>query len=201
MKGKKRKPEVLLQDIFKAFKPSLLLYEISKKNVYKQAMYCREMKRYFSLKNNRSDMINYNPPTIGQFFLTKPFTNLSWKDAEKMLFNFMEIRKFRNKRKKIVPKIKPYEYNNYNQGAVETGQRLWPLPLKKYQEIADRIWTEAGQPKFGKHIIDGAVFGSPITRRDPRYGHWSHILERKVGVFIAMNEKQNRFLKIGIFDH
>lgn len=78
----KRKPEVLLQDVFKALKPSLVILSTD------------------GIAFDYQQIIKLN-----FFHKTKPITGITKKEAEDLWESYLAIRKFREERK--APTIKP----------------------------------------------------------------------------------------------
>lgn len=133
--ARERKPEVLLEDVFKSLKPALLYYKAGKKDDYSIAMLDYALK------------IKVRLPKV--FHLTKPFTGITKKDAENLFDSYWKIKRFRRKRKKVEKPCK--------------GERLFPLSPEKYQEVAYRIYRRNGQPTFGIRRVDKVIFGDPVT--------------------------------------
>jgi hypothetical protein len=160
---KKRKPEVLLQDVFKAVKPTILLLSIETKNSRWDSNRLAKMQEI-----KRLDAYNF-------FHLTKPFTGLTKKEAKDLWKEWENIKKHREERK----------YKNKIQFTGNPG-RIWPLPSSKYKEIAMRIWERAGRPTFGRHRLDEIVFGDATTLSSNYVNGKSYsnqvIITRTVGV-------------------
>jgi len=133
----KRKPEVLLQDVFRYLKPALVFHQGGKT-------------KGFEILEEKILKMNYDKNC---FYLTKPFTGISRKEAAFLFESYLEIRKFR--------------YNNkFNQEKImfkTNPKRLWPLPYDAYTKLAQKIYKMMGKPNFGIRRIDNIIFGDPVT--------------------------------------
>jgi len=160
---KKRKPEVLLQDVFKAIKPTIVFLSMETKKPRLELVKLIEMQ-----KTKRYDLYNF-------FHLTKPFTGLTKKEAKDLWEEWQNIRTHRKER----------QYKNKIK-FTRNPRRIWPLPLSKYIEVAERIYTREGRPKFGRIRFDKLVFGDPLTLSSNYVNGKSYsnqvIITRTVGV-------------------
>jgi hypothetical protein len=190
---KKRKPEVLLSDVFKAMKPSRVYHFIGNKAYTTQYRERLVEDLENKLKGARQRPHNWYPEFTGMFFFTKPITGLTKKDAEKMFDSYASIRWLRNKRLDRTPMIintlPKLLHDIWDRAWAVNMDRLWPLPFEKYQEIAKKIYEKRGAPKFYKSRLDKIVFGRPETQ----YNYKKHILEKRtVGVEILRNKEKGK---------
>jgi hypothetical protein len=83
-------------------------------------------------------------------------------------------------------------YRKYNKLCDEmNNMRLFPLPLKKYNEFVVEMYERKRRPKFGKKIISGVYFQAPVTKYYRSRWGVGTLKYRYVGVQIVSPDSKN----------
>ena len=193
----KRKPEVLLSDVFKHVKAAYLLKSLEQSlspkdkaimDIYQRDKFkIKELDHRFWYKtgskhSNGKELSSYisNEIYIGILLKwAKPFVKINHKELAKLIDSYNAIKFFRKNQKYVQPNsIQLHFYGSHNK------KRIFPLPEYKYHNIANKIYLKMGCPKRKFKIISDVKMGKPEIKTNGQYGYHRVIHSRTVGVQI-----------------
>jgi len=170
----KRKPEVLLQDVFKYKKPALLMLSINNPTT-----------KPLEQKN--------------WFYLTKPFTGINRKEATFLFESYLEIRKFRAKNKNNPEKITfktnperlwPLPYDVYHKLAQKIYKRMGH-PTFGIRRI-DRVIFGDPVTTFSNYV-KGKAYSAPVIINRSLGVHPIKYATNKICLFVFIDvDAENR---------
>jgi hypothetical protein len=108
-------------------------------------------------------------------------TGATKKETSKLLHDLQVIRLHRTMRRAVCNTVPKFWVTD----DLNDSERLYPLPLEKYQEFAEKMYLKRGCPTFGFRKISGVVVGKGTINENRKSFKERVIYDRKIGIKVV----------------